>query len=138
MKIALAQLNYHIGNFDQNLSKIKEAIEKAKAQNVDLVVFAELAVSGYPPRDFLEFDDYIDKCWDAVLSIVPMTENIGVIIGVPTRNSEFDGKDLFNSAVFIADKKIKSKHHKALLPNFCFSCYRKSTSRNIRNHRNDG
>lgn len=118
MKIALAQLNYHIGNFDQNLSKISRAIEKAKKQKINLLVFAELAVSGYPPRDFLEFGDYIDKCWEAVLSIVPMTENIGVIIGVPTRNPEFDGKNLFNSAVFIADKEIKSTHHKALLPNY--------------------
>ncbi len=118
MKIALAQLNYHIGNFDQNLSKIADAIANAKAQKSDLLVFAELAVSGYPPRDFLEFDDYIDKCWDAVLSIIPMTDNIGVIIGVPTRNPEFDGKDLFNSAVFIADKQLKSIHHKALLPNY--------------------
>lgn len=118
MKIALAQLNYHIGNFDQNLSKISRAIEKAKKQKINLLVFAELAVSGYPPRDFLEFDDYIDKCWEAVLSIVPMTENIGVIIGVPTRNPEFAGKNLFNSAVFIADKEIKSTHHKALLPNY--------------------
>lgn len=118
MKIALAQLNYHIGNFDQNLSKINQAIDKAKAQKTDLLVFAELAVSGYPPRDFLEFDDYIDKCWEAILSIVPMTKDIGIIIGVPTRNPEFDGKDLFNSAVFIADKKIKSTHHKALLPNY--------------------
>jgi len=118
LKIALAQLNYHIGNFDQNLSKINQAIDKAKAQKTDLLVFAELAVSGYPPRDFLEFDDYIDKCWEAILSIVPMTKDIGIIIGVPTRNPEFDGKDLFNSAVFIADKKIKSTHHKALLPNY--------------------
>lgn len=118
MKIALAQLNYHIGNFDQNLSKISRAIEKAKEQKTDLLVFAELAISGYPPRDFLEFNDYIDKCWEAVLSIVPMTNDIGIIIGVPTRNPEFDGKDLFNSAVFIADKQIKSIHHKALLPNY--------------------
>lgn len=118
MKIALAQLNYHIGNFDQNLSKIGLAIENAKEQKVDLLVFAELSVSGYPPRDFLEFDDYIDKCWEAVLAIVPMTENIGIVIGVPTRNPEFDGKNLFNSAVFIADKEIKSSHHKALLPNY--------------------
>jgi NAD+ synthase (glutamine-hydrolysing) len=118
LKIALAQLNYHIGNFDQNLSKISRAIESAKEKKADLVVFAELAISGYPPRDFLEFDDYIDKCWSAILSIVPLTKDIGVVIGLPTRNPEFDGKDLFNSAVFIADREIKSTHHKALLPNY--------------------
>ena len=58
MKIALAQLNYHIGNFENNISKIKDAIAKAKKQHADLVLFAELAISGYPPRDFLEFDDF--------------------------------------------------------------------------------
>jgi NAD+ synthase (glutamine-hydrolysing) len=118
LKIALAQLNYHIGNFDLNLQKIKSEIAKAKAQNADIIVFAELAISGYPPRDFLEFDDFIDKCWNTIELIIPETDQIGVVVGIPTRNPEFDGKDLFNSAVFIADKKIKSMHHKALLPNY--------------------
>jgi NAD+ synthase (glutamine-hydrolysing) len=118
LKIALAQLNYHIGNFDLNLKKIKSEVAKAKVQNVDIVVFAELAISGYPPRDFLEFDDFIDKCWNTIQSIVPETDQIGIVIGLPTHNPEFDGKDLFNSAVFIADKKIRSIHHKTLLPNY--------------------
>ena len=118
MKIALAQINYHIGNFENNLNKILQSIRQAKDQNADVVVFAELAISGYPPRDFLEFDDFISQCWDTVMAIVPETDNIGVVIGVPSKNPEFDGKDLFNSAVFIADKEIKSVHHKALLPNY--------------------
>lgn len=62
MKIAVAQQNYHIGNFELNRKKIITAIEQAKHQNVDLVVFSELSVGGYPPRDFLEFSDFIDKC----------------------------------------------------------------------------
>jgi NAD+ synthase (glutamine-hydrolysing) len=118
LKIALAQLNYHIGNFEQNLSKISQAIANAKKQKADLVIFAELAISGYPPRDFLEFDDFIEQCWNALQYLLPFTEDIGVIVGLPTKNPEFDGKDLFNSAVFLADGKIKSIHHKALLPNY--------------------
>ena len=62
MKIALAQQNYHIGNFEQNTRKIIEGIEWAKAQGADIVLFSELCVCGYPPRDFLEFDDFIKKC----------------------------------------------------------------------------
>ena len=58
MKIALAQLNYHIGNFEDNTSKIIQMAQKAAAMGADLIVFAELALSGYPPRDFLEFDDF--------------------------------------------------------------------------------
>ena len=53
MKIALAQLNYHIGNFQSNEEKIIKAIEQAKNNNADLIVFAELAISGYPPKDLL-------------------------------------------------------------------------------------
>ena len=58
MKIALAQLNYHIGNFDFNSAKIIDAIQKASAQGCDLIVFAELSVCGYPPLDFLDYKDF--------------------------------------------------------------------------------
>ena len=66
MRIALAQINYHIGNFSSNVQKVKHAIQQAKKQDVELIVFAELAISGYPPRDFLEFDDFIEQCNNAV------------------------------------------------------------------------
>ena len=59
MRIALAQLNYHIGDFENNISQIKSYIYKAKSLPADVVIFSELAVCGYPPRDFLEFDDFI-------------------------------------------------------------------------------
>ena len=61
MKIFLAQQNYHIGNFEANTAKIIDAIRQAKADGGDLIVFCELAVCGYPPRDFLEFQDFINK-----------------------------------------------------------------------------
>jgi len=61
MKIALAQLNYHIGNFTGNLEKIIASIERAKKDGVDIICFGELAVCGYPPRDFLEFSDFIKQ-----------------------------------------------------------------------------
>ena len=69
MNIALAQLNYHIGNFEHNTKKIIDSIEQAKAKGADLVVFAELAVCGYPARDFLEFDEFIQLCETAALEI---------------------------------------------------------------------
>ena len=59
MKIALVQQNYHIGNFDYNTEKIIQGIQMAKEGGADLVVFSELCVCGYPPRDFLEFGDFI-------------------------------------------------------------------------------
>ena len=118
MKIALAQINYHIGNFESNEKKVIAAINKAKNANADLVVFAELAVSGYPPRDFLEFDDFISKCLLSIEKISKESKGIAVIIGGPSRNAEPKGKDLFNAAFFINDGKVISEHHKSLLPNY--------------------
>ena len=61
MRIALAQLNYIIGDFELNTGKIIQTIESCRQKGADLVVFAELSVCGYPPRDFLEFNDFIEK-----------------------------------------------------------------------------
>ena len=118
MKIALAQINYHIGNFEENSRKIINSIRKGKLENVDLVVFSELAVSGYPPRDFLEFRDFVERCQDAVEKIADECHGIAAIVGSPSFNPEYKGKDLFNSAYFLADGKVQSVHHKALLPNY--------------------
>lgn len=118
MKIALAQLNYHIGNFISNENKILSNIEKAQNQGADLIIFSELAISGYPPRDFLEFNDFIDKCWASTEKIAESCKDIAVIMGLPTRNSAEKGKPLFNSAAFIEDGKIKDIKHKSLLPNY--------------------
>ncbi len=118
MKIALAQLNYHIGNFESNVAKVIDAIKKSKALGADLVVFAELAVSGYPPRDFLEFSDFIERCDHAVANIAKECRDIAVIIGSPARNPNFEGKDLYNTAYFLANGEIQSRHFKSLLPNY--------------------
>lgn len=118
MKIALSQLNYHIGNFESNEKKVIDSIRVAKRQGADLVVFAELAISGYPPRDFLEFDDFINKCLESVNRIAAECNGIAAIIGSPSRNPEVIGKDLFNSAFFLSEGRITSIHHKSLLPNY--------------------
>jgi len=118
MKIALAQLNYHIGNFEHNTAKIIEYITLAKADGADLVVFAELAVCGYPPRDFLEFEEFISLCEDAALKVAEHCNGIACIIGLPVRNEAAAGKDLFNAAYFIADGKVQAVAKKALLPNY--------------------
>jgi NAD+ synthase (glutamine-hydrolysing) len=118
MRIALAQLNYHIGNFESNTHKVIEAIAKAKAANADLVVFAELAICGYPPRDFLDYDEFIQMSEDAIQTIAKHSTDIGVIIGSPTINLKSSGKRLRNSALFLVDGKIQSSHHKGLLPTY--------------------
>jgi NAD+ synthase (glutamine-hydrolysing) len=118
MKIVLAQQNYHIGNFEQNTRKIISAIEAAKAAGADLVVFSELCVCGYPPRDFLEFDDFIKKSYEALHLVAQYADSIGVIVGAPDRNPVPEGKDLFNAAFLLYEKEIKAIAHKTLLPTY--------------------
>lgn len=118
MKIALAQLNYHIGNFEYNTRKIADHIQQAKALGAELVVFAELAVCGYPPRDFLEFDEFIGLCDKAAQEIAGHCHGIACIIGLPIKNNVLAGKDLYNAAYFIEEGKVKATVRKALLPNY--------------------
>jgi NAD+ synthase (glutamine-hydrolysing) len=118
MKIALAQLNYHIGNFESNTAKIIDHIQLAKEQGADLVVFAELCVCGYPSRDFLEFKEFIGLCEDAAKKIAAECQGIACIIGLPTYNNRPAGKDLNNSAYFIENGEVKAIVNKALLPNY--------------------
>lgn len=118
MKIALAQLNYHIGNFEGNLSIMKDAVLKAKIEKADLICFSELAVCGYPPRDFLEFRDFIKQSIHVVDQLCELTEDIAIVVGAPTVNPEIEGKDLYNSAFFLSGKKVQYIAKKALLPNY--------------------
>ncbi len=118
MKIFLAQQNYHIGNFEYNTAKIIAAIETAKAQGGDLIVFSEMSVCGYPARDFVEFSDFINKCYSAIDTIKQHATNIGVLIGSPARNPIAQGKDLFNAAFFLYEGEVKAEIHKTLLPTY--------------------
>lgn len=118
MKIILAQQNYHIGNFEFNIQKILEGIKAAEAQGADLVVFSELCVCGYPPRDFLEFEDFIQQSYAAIDKIKAHTANIAVLVGGPGRNTQLEGKDLFNAAWFLHEGEVKQVIHKTLLPTY--------------------
>ena len=118
MKIFLAQQNYHIGNFESNTQKIIDAIEYAKKNGGDLIVFSEMSVCGYPARDFVEFSDFINKCYEAIDLIKKHADTIAVLIGSPARNTYSKGKDLFNAAFFLYEQTIKAEIHKTLLPTY--------------------
>jgi len=118
MKIALVQQNYHIGNFEYNRVKIIQGIASAKEGGADLVVFSELSVCGYPPRDFLEFEDFLSRCYASVEAIKQHSDGIGVILGSPAPNKDPRGKDLFNAAWFLHDREIKAVVHKTCLPTY--------------------
>lgn len=131
MKIFIAQQNYHIGNFDNNLTKIIDAIAQAKAQNGDLIIFPELAICGYPPRDLLGFSSFLQQCYVSIEKIKSLTQNIAVLIGAPSPNPVPEGKDLFNSAYFIYQNEVQQIIHKTHLPNYdVFDEYRYFESAN--------
>lgn len=118
MKIALAQLDLHIGNFEGNLEKMQGMVTKAKALKADMIVFPELSTCGYPPRDFLEFDDFIRKSYASVEALTEVAHGIAIVLGSPSRNPKPEGKDLFNSAFVLFDGKIQHVQHKTLLPTY--------------------
>ena len=118
MKICIAQQNYHIGNFKQNTEKMLCAIEEATKQGADIILFSEMSVCGYPARDFVEFNDFINKCYESIETIKHAADTIGVLIGSPARNPNQKGKDLYNAAFFLYDQKIVAEIHKTLLPTY--------------------
>jgi NAD+ synthase (glutamine-hydrolysing) len=118
MKVALAQLNYTIGDFEGNSAKIIQHIEMAKNKGVDLVVFSELSVTGYYPHDLLEKKEFIQKAENTVASIAEHCVGIAAIVGAPRINESARGKQLYNSAFFLNDGKIQHIQNKTLLPTY--------------------
>lgn len=118
MKIALAQINYHTGNFDANTQQILAHIEIAKAEKSDLIVFAELAITGYPARDFLEFEHFLQLSDEAIETIAKAAAGIAVVVGAPARNLSGEGKPLLNAAYFLEHGEVKQVIGKTLLPTY--------------------
>lgn len=118
MKIAIAQLNYHIGNFALNTSKIIEYIQQSKSEGAQLVVFSELSVTGYYPQDLLERKEFIEQSYAAIHQIAHCCRGIAAIVGAPTINTAPQGKKLFNSAILLYDGAVQQVVHKSLLPTY--------------------
>jgi NAD+ synthase (glutamine-hydrolysing) len=118
MKITIAQLNYHIGNFEWNKDLICNAIRKAKDEGSELVIFSELSITGYPPLDLLDRQDFIEKCNTVVSQIAEECKGIAALVGAPTINKEPEGKKLHNSALLLSEGQIIFSANKALLPTY--------------------
>ncbi len=113
LRVALAQMNSCVGDLDKNVEKIIKFISEAKKARADIVIFPELALTGYPPEDLLLKPGFIKSNLHALNSIISTTDNISVVIGFV----ELDA-DLYNSAAFIHNKKLISTARKAFLPNY--------------------
>jgi len=118
MKILAAQINPIIGDLDDNTKLIIDFIEKGKALQIDLVLFPELALTGYPPQDLLLLPHFIQIVSEKLAEIVALTKGITVIIGFPRYSSNQTGKKLYNSAAIIQNQQILGYVDKILLPTY--------------------
>jgi NAD+ synthase (glutamine-hydrolysing) len=118
MKISIAQLNYRIADFEGNLNLMKRAIGQAEQEDADLVIFSELAVCGYPPLDFLEQRDFIDRCTESIRQLTALTTRVSVIVGCPVINPNEKGKKLYNAAFLLSNNEISAVRYKSLLPTY--------------------
>ena len=117
MKIALAQLNYTVGDFESNAFKIKEAIVTAKKNKTDLIIFSELALTGYPPNDLLDYPAFTETALEELDKIADACQGITAIIGAPGVRIGH-GKKITNAAYIIKDGAIDNFINKTLLPTY--------------------
>ena len=118
MKIALAQLNTIVGDCGGNLAGVLQALERAKDEGVDLVVFPEQTLPGYPAEDLLEREDFIDQVEAAFDCAVAACEGMAMVLGTIVRTGSSEGKPIYNSAALVKDTEVLGFQHKTLLPTY--------------------
>src|SRR6478609_6922155 len=118
MKIALAQINPIIGDLAYNAKKIIGRIEEARTLNAKIVIFPELALTGYPPEDLLFLPSFVDSVLSTLEDIIQASQDIAVIVGCVRRNPHHKEKPLFNSAAIIENTKLIGFQDKTLLPDY--------------------
>lgn len=116
MNIAICQINTTVGDFAGNTALICEHISWARGQGADLVLFPEMAVCGYPPRDLLDRASFVDANLAALNQVIAASQGLHVVVGYVARNDAPTGPWLFNSAALIADGRLVASQHKTLLP----------------------
>ena len=119
MRIALAQLDFTVGAFDANFLKIRDAVERASREAADLVVFSELATTGYPPRDLLNHPRFVDRNLELLDRIAALsTGRLAILVGFVDRNPASEGKRLFNAAALCRSGRVVARQYKSLLPTY--------------------
>jgi len=119
LRLALAQLNYTVGAFDANYEKIAAAVGRAIDAGASLVVFSELAATGYPPRDLLAHARFIDRNLELVDRVAALsTARTAILIGFVDRNLNATGKALHNAVALCRHGRVVDVRHKSLLPTY--------------------
>src|SRR5260221_1054260 len=118
MKVTIGQINTTNGDLEGNIRKIISAIETAKQQDSDLIVFLEVTTHGYTSQDWFQDADIIDHALEPLEKIVLATKGITAIVGTIRKNDDKDGRRLFNVAAVIHDGELLGFEEKALLPEY--------------------
>ena len=114
IRVALAQLNFCLGDFESNVAAITEAYDRALEREADVVVFSELAVCGYPPEDLLLKQRFLEDACAALEDVAAHTSNAVAVVGFP----EQDGERIYNSAAVCHQGAVTGIYRKQLLPNY--------------------
>ncbi len=119
MRIAIAQVDFTVGAFDRNLEAIRKAVARARSEGAALVVFSELATTGYPPGDLLERAEFVDRNLEQLARIAALSDDrIGILVGFVDRNPSGTGKPLHNAAGLCMGGRVVDRYRKCLLPTY--------------------
>jgi NAD+ synthase (glutamine-hydrolysing) len=121
MRIAIAQLNPTVGDFEGNLGRVETTLEKVAGERPDLVVFPEMFLTGYPPQDLLEKGWFADRAEESLSALLRLSEgypDTGVLVGSISRSERSSGKGLHNAAFLVSAGEVVFSQHKTLLPTY--------------------
>jgi NAD+ synthetase len=118
MKIYIGQINPTVGALSANAELIRRAYDNGVRAGADVVMVPELAVTGYPPRDLLDRDVFVNAALEVRDALASMTGSTALIFGCITRNESWCGKPLHNTAVVAQNGKVIAEQHKSLLPTY--------------------
>src|SRR6186997_3066492 len=113
MRLALAQMNTVVGDLDGNRERIVEHMTRAREAGAELVLFPELAVTGYPPEDLLLRPGFLRAASESLEQIAAETKGIAALVGTPHLD-----RDLYNACAICVDGKVEALYHKQFLPNY--------------------
>ncbi len=118
MHIAMAQINTVVGDVDGNKDRVLDYMRRSHRLGADLVVFPELCLTGYPPRDLLSLHGFVDSNLRALEEIALRSDEVAVLVGFADHNRSQQGREFFNAAAFAFDGRVQSVYHKMLLPTY--------------------
>jgi NAD+ synthetase len=119
VRIAIAQLDFTTGAFDANFEAMRTAVLESRRRSAELVVFSELATTGYPPGDLLERTDFLDRSRNQLDRIAGLSDDeLGILVGCVDRNQSGSGKPLRNAAALCVGGRVVDRYHKCLLPTY--------------------